>query len=69
VTVHTERDGPVLTVTIDRPEARNAVDAPTADRLAAAFRAFDADDELRGIAVGFRRSFFGDLEGVLQRRQ
>jgi len=44
--VHTERRGPVLVVTIDRPEARNAVDAPTAALLADTFRSFDADDEL-----------------------
>jgi enoyl-CoA hydratase/carnithine racemase len=44
--VTTSTDGPVLVVTIDRPEARNAVDGPTAGELAAAFRAFDADDEL-----------------------
>jgi enoyl-CoA hydratase len=50
VTVHTDRDGPVLVVTIDRPEVRNAVDAPTAAALADAFRAFDADDAL-GVAV------------------
>jgi hypothetical protein len=31
-------DGPVATVTINRPAARNAVDRPTADALAAAFR-------------------------------
>ena len=42
--VRTETHGPVLVVTIDRPQARNAVDRPTADLLAAAFRAFDADD-------------------------
>jgi enoyl-CoA hydratase len=48
--VHVEVDGPVTIVTIDRPEARNAVDAPTAAELAAAFRAFDADDE-RSVAV------------------
>jgi enoyl-CoA hydratase len=35
--------GPVRVVTIDRPERRNAVDAATANELAAAFRAFDAD--------------------------
>ena len=35
-------------VTIDRPEARNAVDGPTAAALADAFRAFDADDDARG---------------------
>jgi enoyl-CoA hydratase len=45
VTVHTDRDGPVVVVTIDRPEVRNAVDAPTAAGLADAFRAFDADDD------------------------
>jgi enoyl-CoA hydratase len=36
-------DGPVTTVTLDRPEARNAVDRATAETLAEAFRAFDAD--------------------------
>ncbi|MFO0233647.1 MAG: enoyl-CoA hydratase-related protein, partial [Burkholderiales bacterium] len=36
-------DGPVRIVTLDRREARNAVDRPTAERLADAFRAFDAD--------------------------
>ncbi|WP_078628112.1 crotonase/enoyl-CoA hydratase family protein [Streptomyces sp. NRRL F-2664] len=43
--VRIERDGPVTTVILDRPEARNAVDGPTASRLADAFRAFEADDE------------------------
>lgn len=46
MTVHTAVDGPVLTVTIDRPEVRNAVDRPTADVLEAAFRRFEADDAL-----------------------
>jgi enoyl-CoA hydratase len=45
VTVTTERRGPVWTVILDRPGARNAVDGPTAEALAEAFRAFDADDE------------------------
>ncbi|MFF9349246.1 crotonase/enoyl-CoA hydratase family protein [Streptomyces sp. NPDC014734] len=43
--VRVERDGPVLTVILSRPEVRNAVDGPTADLLADAFRAFDADPE------------------------
>jgi enoyl-CoA hydratase len=43
--VTVERDGPVTTVRLLRPEARNAVDGPTAAALADAFRAFDADDE------------------------
>ena len=45
MSVHVDRDGAVMTVTIDRPEARNAVDAPTAAALADAFRAFEADDD------------------------
>jgi len=44
MTVRVEQDGPVTTVTIDRPEVRNAVDRGTAEALADAFRAFDADD-------------------------
>ncbi len=34
MTVHVTREGPVTTITIDRPEARNAVDGPTAEALA-----------------------------------
>ena len=45
--VRVERDGPVTTVVIDRPHARNAVDGPTAAALAAAFRDFDADPQQR----------------------
>jgi enoyl-CoA hydratase len=44
--VTTDRDGAVLTVCINRPERRNAVDQPTAAALAEAFRAFDADESL-----------------------
>ena len=45
-TVQWETDGPVAIVTIDRPEVRNAVDGPTAEALATAFRRFDADESL-----------------------
>jgi enoyl-CoA hydratase len=41
--VRVERNGPVTTVILDRPDRRNAVDGPTARALADAFRAFDAD--------------------------
>ena len=44
MTVHVTREGPVSIVTIDRPEARNAVDGPTAAALSRAFRDFDADE-------------------------
>jgi enoyl-CoA hydratase len=43
--VQVQRDGPVTTVLLHRPERRNAVDGPTATALADAFRAFDADDD------------------------
>jgi enoyl-CoA hydratase len=44
--VRTERASAVLTVILDRPEARNAVDGPTAADLSDAFRAFEADESL-----------------------
>ena len=34
----------ITTITINRPEVRNAVDGPTAAELADAFRSFDADE-------------------------
>jgi enoyl-CoA hydratase len=43
--VRVERDGPVTTVVLSRPERRNAVDGPTAAALADAFRDFDGDRE------------------------
>jgi enoyl-CoA hydratase len=44
--VRYETDGAIATVTITRPEVRNCVDGETADGLAAAFRRFDADEQL-----------------------
>ncbi len=41
--VRVQRDGPVSTVLLSRPERRNAVDGATADALTHAFREFDAD--------------------------
>ena len=46
MSVEYETSGAVCTVTINRPEVRNAVDGPTAAALADAFRRFDADDSL-----------------------
>jgi enoyl-CoA hydratase len=46
MTVRLETSGPILTVTIDRPDVRNAVDRKTAAELAEAFTAFDNDDDL-----------------------
>src|SRR5271165_1162509 len=42
--VRVERTGPVTTVVLNRPEARNAVNGPTAAALVAAFEEFDNDD-------------------------
>jgi len=39
-----ERSGPVVTVILNRPEVRNAVDNPTAEALAEAFRLFESDE-------------------------
>jgi len=44
--VRYEVDGPLAVVTIDRPEVANAIDRPTAEALAEAFRRFDADASL-----------------------
>ncbi|NKY57495.1 crotonase/enoyl-CoA hydratase family protein [Nocardia flavorosea] len=48
--VRVERDGPVFTVVLSRPEARNAVDGPTAAALFEAFTEFD-NDESASVAV------------------
>lgn len=46
MTVRFEIDTRCAIITIDRPDVRNAVDGPTAEALAAAFRRFDAADDL-----------------------
>jgi enoyl-CoA hydratase len=69
--VRTERDGPVLVVTIDRPEVRNAVDGPTAAALASTFRSFDADDELAvAVLTGAGGTFCAgaDLKAIAEGR-
>jgi enoyl-CoA hydratase len=42
--VRVERNGPVTTVILNRPEARNAVNGPTASALYVAFEEFERDD-------------------------
>jgi enoyl-CoA hydratase len=67
MSVRVERDGPVTIVTLDRPERRNAVDRVTAEALAEAFRAFDADAEARvGVLHGAHGSFCAgaDLKAI-----
>ena len=65
--VRTEVENRVLTITIDRPEVRNAVDGPTADALHAAFRELDASDAVDvGILTGANGTFCAgaDLKSV-----
>ncbi len=52
--VTVEKDGPVTTIILHRPQARNAVDGPTALKLEQAFQAFEEDDQAK-VAV-----FYGD---------
>jgi enoyl-CoA hydratase len=53
-----EHDGPITTVILDRPEARNAVDRATAEELVETFRAFDADPNAAvGVLYGDRGHF------------
>jgi 2-(1,2-epoxy-1,2-dihydrophenyl)acetyl-CoA isomerase len=61
--VSTSGDGDVLTVTITRPERRNALDAPTATALAEALR--DAGERARVVVVTGAGAAFcagGDLD-------
>src|SRR5213594_28274 len=52
MSVRVEKQGPVTTVILSRPQARNAVDPGTAGALADAFRAFEADP-VASVAVLF----------------
>ncbi len=70
-TVQSESRGPVAIVTLDRPEVRNAVDRPTAEALADAFRRFDADASLRvAVLTGAGGTFCAgaDLKAVASGR-
>jgi enoyl-CoA hydratase len=49
--VRYERAGAAGVITIDRQHRRNAVDGPTAARLAEAFRAFEADRDARVLVL------------------
>jgi enoyl-CoA hydratase len=49
--VRYERAGAAAVLTIDRPKRRNAIDGPTAARLADAYAAFAADDGARVLVL------------------
>lgn len=50
-TLLVERRDAVTVVTIDRPEVRNSIDGPTADRLTEALQGFAADDDARVLVI------------------
>lgn len=67
--VKVEKNGPITTVIINRPEVRNAVNSETAEALAEAWQAFEDDDEQRvGIFTGEGGAFCAgaDLKAVSQ---
>jgi enoyl-CoA hydratase len=70
-TVRTERSGEIVTVIIDRPQVRNAVDRPTAEALAHAFLEFEKDENLRAAVLCGEGGTFcagADLKGVAEGR-
>jgi enoyl-CoA hydratase len=71
MTVRIEKDGPVFTVVLARPQARNAVDRETAEALADAFRAFDAERDARVAVLWGEGGHFcagADLKAMAQKR-
>ncbi len=62
-TVHADVDGEVLVVTIDRPEARNAVNLAVAEGIASALDRLDEDEALRaGILTGAGGTFCAGMD-------
>ncbi len=66
-----ERNGPVTTVILNRPDVRNAVDRPTAEALASAFLDFEHDEHAQvAVLWGAGGTFCAgaDLKGVADGR-
>ena len=67
--VLTETDGPVTIITINRPEVRNAVNRPTAEALAEAFRNFENNADAKVAVLSGAGGHFcagADLKGISQ---
>ncbi len=63
MSVRAEADGEVLVVTIERPEARNAINLAVAEGIAAAMDRLDDDDGLRaGILTGAGGTFSAGMD-------
>jgi enoyl-CoA hydratase len=67
MTVSYEQDGEIAVVTIERPEARNAINGDTAAALVECFEKFDADDALSVAVLTGAGGYFcagADLKAV-----
>jgi enoyl-CoA hydratase len=63
LSVLTCRQGPVLVITIDRPEVRNAIDGAVAAALVSAYGELDNDPELRaGVVTGAGDAFSSGMD-------
>src|SRR4051812_35318725 len=61
--VLSEAAGGVLTITLNRPKARNAVNRQLAEGVAAALEGLDADDDLRvGVITGAGGTFCSGMD-------
>src|SRR5690242_6880643 len=61
--VLTERRGAVLLITLNRPEARNAVNLPLAEGIAAALDELDDDGDLgAGVLTGAGKGFSAGMD-------
>jgi len=62
-----KREGGVAVVTLNRPQAKNAIDAPTTDALTAALRELRADADVRAVVLTGGGGDFcagGDVKGM-----
>lgn len=58
-----ERDGPILAMTLNRPEVRNAVNHATAEAMARALDLLDGDDQISaGIVTGAGGTFCSGID-------
>jgi len=67
MSVEIERQPPITTVVLSRPDVRNAIDRDTAQTLADAFRAFEADSDAKvGVLWGAHGQFCAgaDLKAI-----
>jgi 2-(1,2-epoxy-1,2-dihydrophenyl)acetyl-CoA isomerase len=70
-TLHVERTGAIATITLDRPDARNAIDLAMRQELMAALDGVEADEAARVLILTGRGGHFcagGDVKSMRTRR-